>query len=407
MPLSLNAETALAYAEELSYPRLVGSPGEAEAIAALSRRLSAAGCVVEHAPFAFSAGAQVAAAATILLAQALVLFTYWAGTVSSAAGVVSATVLLSLLACAGRLQRLAVLASLEPADGMRPTRWQHLWSRLGQRYQTVNIVARPSQPARTGNPALRRQVYLVAHSDSKSQPLPLAVRMVLIGVAAVSATGFATLSLLRPWWPGLTSAAALAGLVALIAGLPLVYLFLAGSGNASPGAIDNASGAGLVVHLAEVLAADAPALDLTFLITGAEELGVVGATAFVLGAQRAGHLPRHAGASEVFVLNFDGVGGGGRLAFVGGRQAGRLAALVRDCCMGLRLPVGRLPLVGALFDHIPFAEAGCDALSLVTLGPASRTVHTAADSADRLEAEGFRQAGEVALAVIDRLAQGL
>jgi hypothetical protein len=57
--------------------------------------------------------------------------------------------------------------------------------------------------------------------------------------------------------------------------------------------------------------------------------------------------------------------------------------------------VGRLPLVGALFDHMPFAEAGLDAISLVTTGAAARRVHTPGDSADQLSEEGFRKAGEV------------
>jgi hypothetical protein len=105
------------------------------------------------------------------------------------------------------------------------------------------------------------------------------------------------------------------------------------------------------------------------------------------------------------VLNFDGIGSAGRLALVGARRTHRLAALVRSCCVELHLPLGRLPLVGALFDHIPFAEAGCQAVSLVTLGPASRHVHTRADSADKLDVDGFRQAGEVALRVVEKLAK--
>ena len=252
----------------------------------------------------------------------------------------------------------------------------------------------------------RPHLYLVAHSDSKSQALPLVARMLLIAVAGLAAGAFGTLSVLRPLWPGLTSAAAIVGLVALVTGVPVLFLFLAGAGNDSPGAIDNASGAGLVLHLAEVLTAAQPKLDLTFLITGAEELGVVGATAYVSSPAVAEGLRRLAGKGGLHLLNFDGVGGNGRLALVGGRSASRLAALVRACCVDLRQPLGRLPLVGALFDHIPFAEAGFDAVSLVTVGSAARSVHTAADSADKLDVEGFRQAGDVAMAVVEKLSRG-
>jgi Zn-dependent M28 family amino/carboxypeptidase len=151
---------------------------------------------------------------------------------------------------------------------------------------------------------------------------------------------------------------------------------------------------------------------ITFLITGAEEFGLLGATAHVEAARRSGALSP-AAAARTYVLNFDGVGTGGRLAVVGGgrddpgRRQGergrRLLDEVRACCVELRLPLGRLPLIGALFDHIPFEEAGCDALSLVTVGRAAARAHTPGDTADLLEVEGFRQAGEVAVRVVGRI----
>src|SRR5260221_102339 len=118
----------------------------------------------------------------------------------------------------------------------------------------------------------------------------------------------------RVWLPWLTTPAAVAGLVALVSSVPLLFLLLAGSGNASPGAIDNAAGAGLVLHLAECLCANPPARPVTVLITGAEELGLLGSLAFV-------HSANPQALSGAHVLNFDGIGTAGRLALVGG--AGR------------------------------------------------------------------------------------
>ena len=134
----------------------------------------------------------------------------------------------------------------------RLRRW---WLARGRHYRTANVVARvPARAGATARPAL----LLVAHSDSKSQALPLVARMALIAVASLAALVL-LLTILRPWMLALTSAAAVAGLVAIFTGVPLLFLLMAGSGNASPGAIDNASGAGLVLHLAECLCAAPPA----------------------------------------------------------------------------------------------------------------------------------------------------
>ena len=103
------------------------------------------------------------------------------------------------------------------------------------------------------------------------------------------------------------------------------------------------------------------------------------------------------------VLNFDGVGVDGSLCYVGGsrqRQNGdriNLLTYVQDACAELNLPLKRFGFIGALFDHIPFAQHGFDAVSLITVGRASRSVHTPHDAIDQLHVRGFDQAGRVAL----------
>jgi hypothetical protein len=398
--VTFQPEKALSHASALAQPRRVGTPGEAAAIDYVAARLAEAGCVVERQAFAFSAATFLAPAIGVGAALTLVLLTFAAWAVSAWLGAAPALLLLAVLALSGRFHSRVVAASIVPPPGETTSIWQRLCLGLGPRQKTVNVIGRvPGSPPKTSPTPL----YLVAHSDSKSQALPLVARMLLIAAAGLAAAAFGVLALLRAALPGLTAAAALAGLAALLAGVPVLFLFLAGPGNASPGAIDNASGTGLVLHLAEVLAQARPGLDLTFLVTGAEELGVVGAMAYVLEAGRSSRLERER-AAGLLILNFDGIGGDGRLALVGRGAGSRLGDLVRACCVELELGLGRLPLVGVLFDHVPFAEAGCDAVSLVVVGRASRAVHTPADSADKLEVEGFRQAGEVALRVVERLA---
>ena len=74
-----------------------------------------------------------------------------------------------------------------------------------------------------------------------------------------------------------------------------------------------------------------------------------------------------------------------------------------DACAELNLPPKRFGFSGALFDHIPFAQRGFDAISLITVGRASRSVRTPQDSIDQLHVRGFDQAGRAALRVIEQM----
>jgi Zn-dependent M28 family amino/carboxypeptidase len=156
----------------------------------------------------------------------------------------------------------------------------------------------------------------------------------------------------------------------------------------------------MVLHLAEHYQSAPVPFRLTFLITGAEELGVLGASGYVRAAQAGGAWPS---PRDVHVLNFDGVGSDGPLAYVGD-PAAPLAQAMRAACADLNLPLRRLPLVGALFDHLAFADAGLDAVSLVTTGASARAVHTPADTPDRLSLAGFSSAWSVVQHVVAALA---
>ena len=134
---------------------------------------------------------------------------------------------------------------------------------------------------------------------------------------------------------------------------------------------------------------------------------LMGSVAYVTAHEA--QLREQAQHGGLYVLNFDGVGVDGDLYYVGGsrqRQNGdriNLLTHVQAACVDLHLPLKRFGFIGALFDHIPFAQRGFDALSLITVGRASRSVHTPADAVDQLHERGFDQAGRVALNVIERL----
>ena len=123
----------------------------------------------------------------------------------------------------------------------------------------VNLEARRGEPA----------IWLVAHLDSKSQPIPILVRAAAIVACIITWIALVTLSALRV--EGL--AWQVATLAAVLAGLPVAISTV---GAKSPGAVDNATGVSTVLLVAERVDRAVP---LGVLITSAEELGLAGARA--------------------------------------------------------------------------------------------------------------------------------
>ena len=398
-------ETALNYAASISRPRLVGSGVDEVVAQEIADRLTQFGYQVERQPFRFSTAFNTFLRLEILAGLLLILITGWAQGVTGWAAIISAVLIVALFLLIGPVNRRVQAGSVAPDSGPPVSRWSALCLWIARQYSAVNLVA--SLPDRQDD-SMRPHLYLVAHSDSKSQRMPLVVRIALFVVVIVGSLAFAGLTLLQIALPGLAGISMVVGAAALVAGVPLLFLDL---GNASPGAIDDASGVGVVLHLAECLAQRPElrsAVNLTILIPSAEELAVMGATACALRNART--LRRQAEAGGLHILNFDGVGVDGKLYLVGGDdqpgkpQAIRLARPIKEACAELGVPLGRFTLPGALFDHIPFAQRGFDAMSLIAIGRATWTIHTPGDSVDKLHVQGFERAGNITLKVIEKLA---
>jgi hypothetical protein len=77
--------------------------------------------------------------------------------------------------------------------------------------------------------------------------------------------------------------------------------------------------------------------------------------------------------------------------------------MLRKSAEELGIYLGCFLLPGAMFDHIPFAEAGFDSVSLIGIGRASLSIHTANDSSEKLHSKGFDQAGRLAIRLIEKL----
>jgi hypothetical protein len=349
---------------ELARPRLFGTAGASHVAAAVRARLEAAGLAVEVQEFRFSTwpGRFAVPALGVLLAGVFVAAAILLGrgyaTTAAATLAVAVLVLLSVPFVAG------------PAVDRLP---------FG-RATGMNLVAkRPGHAAR---------FLIVAHRDSKSQIAPLGLRILAAALIGIALAG------------GATAAAAGATGTALpfvaTGGVASLVFLLCSAGNASPGALDNATGLAALLDLAGSEAEG----DVAFLVTDAEELGLAGARAAVSGWR----------AMEA-VINVDGLDDGGPLRLLTGRgpAATRRARPLADALTragrerGLAVRSHRVP-AGLMVDHLPFASAGIRALTVMRgRTRALGRVHRAADSADRLTGEGARAVAAIVHAALETL----
>lgn len=233
----------------------------------------------------------------------------------------------------------------------------------------VNVAATP--------PGLTPRVWMVAHLDSKSQPVPSLLRVVGVMmlasalVLAIVASGLQLASLPHRmvWW--------VAGLDALLGAVPVIASVVSAK---SPGALDNASGVAAVLTAARMLEGQAP---VGILLTSAEELGLAGARAWART-----HTPGVA-------LNCDGVDDEGALTIMHGSHPPDDVISAARRSAGSSLRVRRMPL-GLLTDSLALADSGWRAVTVSRGSLASlRRVHTPGDSLERLHGTGIDDAANL------------
>ncbi|MEO8909488.1 MAG: M28 family peptidase [Gemmatimonadaceae bacterium] len=347
-------------------PRFAGSPEETEARSLCRTELEHAGFECSERTFEYS---------------------QWPGRwgIPFAAAVQAATILLvaRMATHDGPLIALAVGAALYSAlllaSGDAKRRW--IYALPVQRAAAVNLEASRGSPT----------VWLVAHLDSKSQTVPMLIRIVssiAMGLVMVVSTGVLLLSLrdsidLTRAWPWLQVAA-------IVAAIPSVFCWVR---NDSPGAVDNASGVAAVL----LAAASASSLrDLGVMITSGEELGLVGARVWAARAQ-----------PGITVLNCDTIddAGGWRLMYSGARPL-RIASAAETISAGTssKLSVGRF-IPGILADSMAFSDRGFQAVTLSrgTLSTLAR-IHTRRDTSNAITGNGVAEASTLLSALTKELA---
>jgi hypothetical protein len=249
----------------------------------------------------------------------------------------------------------------------------------------VNLVAE------RGAVADERRVWLMAHLDSKSQPVPIGVRAAgvvgsvaawgaALALAAVQLAGARMGEPSSSWW--------WVGAVGVAAAVPVALSVV---GERSPGALDNATGVAAVLRTAAGLPVGTP---LGVLLTSAEELGLAGSRAWAVGA------------TPATALNFDGIDDAGGLTLMySGQRPTTLLAAVQSAAGRIGVAVRARRLVpGILVDAVALSDAGwrTATLSRGTFGTLAR-IHRPADRAERLTGHGVAEAARVAVAVVEEL----
>ena len=338
-------------------PRPTGGAAIAAARSYCSIELRRLGFTVREQPFQYSAfagefgapsfGVLVPVGATVaVVARSHGLdASTWIAIFLTGAALCLATVLVRGVASAPVMRRRGV--NLEATRGMAPTR-----------------------------------VWLVAHLDSKSQPVPMLVRIAGVVVMTLGVLGVLVALI------AFMGAAVPALVVAWIGGVPLMLSVV---GSRSAGALDNASGIAVVLEAAASLSA---ALPIGVLISDAEELSLGGARLW-------------SRANETGVaLNCDSVDDHGPLvAMFSRRRPSRLLATMttasHDC--GEELEVRRV-LPGILTDSVALADAGWETLTLSrgTIRTLLR-IHSSRDNLSSMRGAGIAGAARVLARTASRL----
>ena len=363
-----------------SEPRPAGSESEARAREYCRARLRAAGFDVRDEPFEYSAfvgrwGTPIGG----VIALAIVMFAVGAAR-SGAPGAA-----LAILALGGAV--LGVAARALARDGVLAFPLQ--------RRSGVNLVAirRMDAGVASSNASAPPLVWLMAHIDSKSQPVPILVRasgitllgIVWIGgvVTAVAQLMFGSGSVGTVW--------AWLAVLAIVGAIPVIATTV---GARSPGALDNATGVATVLAAAE----DARGSQFGVCLTSGEELGLAGARAWARQAKR----------QPAVAINCDGVDDSGVVTcmYSGMRPESLVGSvLAAGSRAGVVIRAHRL-LPGVLTDGVALADARWQAVTLSKGGVRTLArIHTPRDRADELTGAGMDEVARVIVELLEARAE--
>jgi Zn-dependent M28 family amino/carboxypeptidase len=164
-----------------------------------------------------------------------------------------------------------------------------------------------------------------------------------------------------------------------------------------PGAHDNASGVGVMLEMARLLAGKTR--EVAFVAFGAEELGLHGSIHYVNAAS-----PAELAALKAMV-NLDMVGEGEQLQIGAGSAAGQgLERMALDLAARIGVPAASFDARTGDSDHAPFANAGVPTVFFYFgLDP---YYHTPKDTPDKVDPAKMEATGLVATELVLRVLAG-
>lgn len=218
------------------------------------------------------------------------------------------------------------------------------------------------------------RIWLVAHVDSKWQPVSMLLRVAGVAVAVVALFGLAASLVARP--------TAIADFLAVL-WIGAIPLMLSVVGERNHGTLDNASGVATVLAAVEMIP---DTTGIGVLITDAEELALAGAAAWAREQPPA------------TALNVDSIDDDGALVvmYTGAPPRPLISSLSRAATdAGERLRTMRL-IPGILTDSVALRRAGWQTVTLSrgtirTLG----RIHTSRDSLATMDGRGIEGAARV------------
>ena len=247
------------------------------------------------------------------------------------------------------------------------------------------------------------KLFLVAHYDSKSQNLSLPLRSItsVLLIIFLLSTGF--LFFLYFLNPGtvLLGRIKIFSLLDILTVLNVILLLLLLSDrieNRSAGALDNASGVGVLLELAGILIKNPlRGFSTTLLFTGAEELGLIGASSFL-------HRHQKELSKEDIFLNIDSASDKNVMVSMDQKKEKGLFFLIKEAAKESGIKIRSFPfLPGFLMDHLSFSLKGFKTASLYTASKKSRYIHTSKDTLNLLEKRSLKNIGQL----LERIIRGL
>ncbi len=379
-----NIERTIQDIKGLAFPRFVGSEGEKEAADYIKKEFEKTGLKVTEEDFTYSILSFKVFRKIGHLLQAILILT--------AAYLLRFSPVLSII--------LSIFLFTFLCFSTRWTKFLSSYKSIGKKKSSRNIVASNQ------NPDAEKKIIVMAHYDTKSQFLPMRLRiptlilsifggiifsLTIIGIS-ISAEFLAfSIPYSYFWYFG------------LFLSVITVLLIFNRTRNGSPGVIDNASGVAIMLELAREVSDNlSKKLDIEFVATSAEEIGLKGAASFLKNHKK------ELKNENVFLVNLDALGSG-ELKYNSGygfptkRTSRYINGLIKETAEEQDIKINsKYVLTGLAADHMPFVENGFEA---TWLRSSLSTVHTDGDNLDRINKDNLENAGVIVQELIYRIGE--